>query len=555
MNVDTLKFIRRDPWTIIYGVRALALVWFVLVLIVAGCTANTAETSSQPIVLMATPRGSSEFDGPSSLDEVIFHSDLIARVSLVSAEPTIGAVNPRNGKSGPKAMFVFRFQVMEYIKGSGGKQLVVRAGNGGGWHDTIDESNRDAWKEALDQAFYNERDSRWDDREALVFLENEDEGYRLTSSSVGGNVDAEGAYQFTSPEPDQGAFLWNYAVSHNDNKAWLPAASSAADASGENGFLIDALPKFSEPNVDAASRGSTTSVADVRRRIKAIETKIAKKSHIAEYSDCLSAMYRYEAYLRSGMWRTGANHIQIASGVHRDQKITPGYTNFSREKFNGVEVTSKWWTSGPDARFFEYRNANPVPPEHDPSRGIAMNAMTTRPLVSGEYRIFLNNHPPYWQYCEYEPEFMHNWLEQVITVIAPTGTLHEAFFDPVALTNPSDGIGVRYSPKTSFTLPDKTTVTLDYLYYAPGIVKMGTTPHNALSGYEMDIIELDGKVSSTFAFGGSGNTSAPHEWANCVQPWGIGDKLMLRIRETGMGGASESAVTPCLSDTPNPTAD
>ena len=132
-----------------------------------------------------------------------------------------------------------------------------------------------------------------------------------------------------------------------------------------------------------------------------------------------------------------------------------------------------------------------------------------------------------------------------ITVTAPEGTIHEAFFDPVALTDPSDGIGVRYNPKTSFTLPDQTSVTLDYLYYALGVVKTGTTPHNSLFGYEMDIIELDGKVSSTFAFGGSGSTSAPHEWATCVHPWEADDKLMLRIRKTGTGSASASAVTPC----------
>ena len=145
--------------------------------------------------------------------------------------------------------------------------------------------------------------------------------------------------------------------------------------------------------------------------------------------------------------------------------------------------------------------------------------------------------------CGYDPEWAKNKQERAITAIAPEGTLHEAFFDPVALTNPSDGVGVRYNPKTSFTLPDKTSVTLDYLYYTTGIVKIGTTPHNALSGYEMDIIELDGKVSSTFAFDGSGSTSSPHEWATCAQPWDAGDKLMLRIRKAGIGSAS--AITPC----------
>ena len=61
----------------------------------------------------------------------------------------------------------------------------------------------------------------------------------------------------------------------------------------------------------------------------------------------------------------------------------------------------------------------------------------------------------------------------------------------------------------------------------------------------MDIIEMDGKVSSTFVFGGSGSTTSPHEWATCVKPWESGDTLMLRIREANTGGAyGRSDATP-----------
>ena len=60
-----------------------------------------------------------------------------------------------------------------------------------------------------------------------------------------------------------------------------------------------------------------------------------------------------------------------------------------------------------------------------PSRNYRVTA--TRPLHEGQYKFYLNHRGPLYSLCD-------GWTiryEWTITVDAPEGTLHEAFFDPV----------------------------------------------------------------------------------------------------------------------------
>ena len=54
--------------------------------------------------------------------ELIFHSDIVARVRLLSVD---AATRLRCGER-PAPFFLFRFRVMEYLKGSGDGELTVR---------------------------------------------------------------------------------------------------------------------------------------------------------------------------------------------------------------------------------------------------------------------------------------------------------------------------------------------------------------------------------------------------------------------------------------------
>ena len=73
----------------------------------------------------ATVHESSGLKGPSSLDEVILHSEIIAHVRLQSAKPTHETVTYSDGTTNHFGVFQFKFDVIEYVKGSGGDEVTV----------------------------------------------------------------------------------------------------------------------------------------------------------------------------------------------------------------------------------------------------------------------------------------------------------------------------------------------------------------------------------------------------------------------------------------------
>ena len=490
---------------------------------------ETVDPKLTPTIVPATAtvHNSSGLKGPSSLDEVILHSEIIAHVRLQSAKPTHETVTDSDGTTKHFAVFQFKFSVIEYVKGTSGDEIIVTVRV-----NVHDDSGDIASAQEDADYFFVGRDARWDDREALIFLESDDITFQTVSDSSGSSPNA---LRFTDPG-ELPPNIDEYAISSSMNKVWLPSASSRS-VIGESDNLQPARFLTDTPGWSSVSKLNTETVTidDIKNRMASIQAKLDKGKDIPGYEECIRLSYRFDAYNRGGLWaRAWVTEKRIESGLPSGHRLWS-------ENYPGTEYYTRWTLAGPDADLFALNIVNDS--DNDPSTGYTWEKTTTRPLPSGTYNVFNNGQPWRWVPCNYDPEWGKNKQGSRIIVTASEGTLHEAFFDPVALTNPSDGIGVRYNPKTSFTLPDKTSVTLDYLYYAPGIVKMRTTPHSALSGYEMDIIELNGKVSSTFAFGGSGSTSAPHEWATCAQPWDVGDKLMLRIRESE--GPSIEGVQPC----------
>ena len=120
-----------------------------------------------------------------------------------------------------------------------------------------------------------------------------------------------------------------------------------------------------------------------------------------------------------------------------------------------------------------------------------------------------------------------------LTVNAPEGTLHEAFFDPVSVGTSvkADGSNGVLKP-TSFTVGG-TATELTSLEWSSNQVVLTLGTHVSLSGYVLEMIALDGSVSlSLFADSGTADrTAGTYSWPMTSQPWEDGDKLMLRIRE------------------------
>ena len=118
-----------------------------------------------------------------------------------------------------------------------------------------------------------------------------------------------------------------------------------------------------------------------------------------------------------------------------------------------------------------------------------------------------------------------------MTATAPPRTVHEVFFDPVAI---GAGVGADATngvlKPAAFTV-DGASATITSLKWESGAVTMELNPSAPLAGHAVDFIALDGSVTTTLSFddatqGGGGALT----WSVANQPWNAGDKLMLRVR-------------------------
>ena len=171
-------------------------------------------------------------------------------------------------------------------------------------------------------------------------------------------------------------------------------------------------------------------------------------------------------------------------------------------------------------------------PEGFPNQ-VLHHVVTARPVPAGEYRFNIHVLRPDELICGGWSEFVKNSGGTYLTVTAPAGTLHEAFFDPVDIgtavgADSSDGV----LKPAAFTVGGANT-TISSLKWESGTATMTLDPSTSLAGHAVDFIALDGSVSLALSFddatqGGGGALT----WSVASQPWNAGDLLMLRIRST-----------------------
>ena len=156
--------------------------------------------------------------------------------------------------------------------------------------------------------------------------------------------------------------------------------------------------------------------------------------------------------------------------------------------------------------------------------------MNRRCNTSREYDFHFNHRGPYFSRCDGNT-IRYEWT---VTVNAPAGTLHEAFFDPVTV-----GIGVTaddtngvLKPAT-FTDANGATTTIDRIAWEAGTVSIELSPHTGVASHAVDFIALDGSVSLSLDVADAtvDADGGMLSWPMATQPWRSGDKLMVRIRE------------------------
>ena len=216
-------------------------------------------------------------------------------------------------------------------------------------------------------------------------------------------------------------------------------------------------------------------------------------------------------------------------------------------------ILDELWLDSGDSALFGIQFGDPVPYDFsgdgvNDSIQYARRVVAARPLPEGAYRFHFNHRDGHFVRCDgYTTRY-----EWTVTVSAPDGTLHEAFFDPAESGGKvgfSNTFG-RLSP-ADFTI-GQTDTTIESLYWESGKAKLTLEPSASLAGHSLDFIALDGTVSTTLKAADATSNGGTLTWNVASQPWSDGDLLMLRARDVGV--APDPTATPTPSPTPEPTA-
>ena len=403
-----------------------------------------------------------------------------------------------------------RFRAIEYLKGSGPAEITVHASTG-------------------------ERNTTWDEREAVLFL-------RLPESREdSGASDSDAEFVFTdahykNPE--------GYTIDTLD-PAWLPAQGGVSGASGASNpaFITDSTSPTGGPS-------PTISLADLRSKIAWIEGG----EDIEGYERCIGIVLNYKQFYRDWeayhgrLWTRLQEERQLASGASQGTVIyaseplrDPGYINL--------------WLSGQDTNLFRSQNDDE---DEDPSNGYRVTIQTARPLPSGVYRYSTQSQHYEEIPCDFTPDPGKDQLDWIITATALEDAVHEAFFDPVAIGTAVGGDTANgVLTPMSFSLTEGgSTANFRRIAWESGRATMEFEPSVSLAGHHADFISLDGSVSLRLDFDDGSElvdgAKRTLTWTVCKQPWENGDLLMLRINRSGENLTGVTNDSPCTPAPPAP---
>ena len=530
-----------------------------------------ATSPPEPAIAALSYSASYSQQGATTPEELVYLSSTVARVRLLSTEAGVRRYPPEDGKA-PAPVFVFRFRVIEYLKGSGDNELTVRvlAEDSLGAVDYYISASPKPTPDAnaalqTAQARLAERDTRWDGLEAIVFLRPSP----LASES--------GVYEFAWRYPNSTPGLHDYAITsdydnaHFPNRAWLPVGAPTGNAPTRDTATKDSTasqePRYftsapsvqpgdiitdslsPAPTVQGAATNSRSqaspstpsiSLSEIKSLVATSEDTLTKGKDIPGYEDCIRAKYKFDALYKKYPRPMTSNETRIQSGQpagHRLLGSEPPLVHTSENHYN------RWWFAGPDSDLFIARITND--PDNDPATGYAWDYFTLRPIPEGEYEVFVNNQPSGWAPCGYNPEASNNRHETTIIATAPDGVVHEAFFDPVDMTGGAAGADASNGvlDPTDFTFGGA-SVSLNSIRWQSQAVEMRLSPHTRLANHHADFIAKDGSVALRLDFDDASETgsgaSRALRWKVCAQPWRDGDLLMLRLSEspTDLTGAT-----------------
>ena len=424
-------------------------------------------------------------------------------------------------------MWEFKFRVLEYLKGTSTNEItavvLVRRRS----DDTKEDVNR-----AL-PTITAERDTQWDSREAIVFLKNSDVAVPDTSQ--------QGRY-FMGFRTAAATNEDGYTIASRWDRLWLPDASAASNTASSGGqrFLLETPTGRGTSATGVSGSTRTISLSDMKSKIATLNAELNAGDGSDAYKECVRHTYLYKRIEHHYVESTGkdwgyaskypkhsfASGLAAGSSVHEDEDGGSSLPD-KRERL---------WVDGGDADLFSVKFGDPIPYDWsgdgvNDSIRYTRSIEVARPLPEGEYRFHYNNRKVFFIPCDgYTVRY-----EWTVTITAPTGTLHEALFDPVTVGSAiaADATNGVLKP-TAFTDDNGASATLQRIAWEAGTVKLKLSPHTGLANHVLDFIALDGKVSLSLdadeaTVDAANNTLS---WPVSYQPWKSGDKLMLRIHDS-----------------------
>ena len=495
--------------------------------IVESETGPDGGTNAQNEEILFTGSNERFYWGEATLDERIAKSQAIVRATFQSVAPAAQLSTRSNTYKGSMA---FSFNVLEYLKGSGGTTVVAVAYEIDTGYDTS--------AAALERGreLVRERDTQWEGREALLFLYPLPDWLPSTTPAdryVFGDID--------SHPPES-----RYSLASVHAKKWLPEAllTSPADSAGrtsqtssEKYYLTDV------PTTNDASKSSSNSrspsnqreepnltLSALKTRIAGIEAEVAAGGGSDAYRTCIADKYFHERMEAYYLERDGvpSHHYQY---TRYDPSIASGLAAGTRVHEHDLywRIEAGWLDPpGPGELEEKIGGRDQALFAHQ----LPYRVVTARPLPAGTYQFYWGVRSTRLNLCV--PEFPDKLLkakEIFLAVTAPSGTIHEAFFDPVNLTP-----GVGFSATSGVLDPAAfsiggTSTSITGLKWASNAVVMTLSPYVSLSGQTVDFIELDGSVGLSLSASSAtaNSTAGTLTWTVSEQPWEDGDQLMLRI--------------------------
>ena len=480
------------------------------------------------------------YAGDSTIEEKTIESPVVVKATLITFSSEIMVVpdvySGRNDSYSP--VLKFSLNVSEYLKGRG-PSSVVAVWVYGGSYDTNAEAG-----DAKD-LILAERDDQWDDREAIFFLYDNAGGFGTRLDEQLRRAD-----HMLVGVGDRFSLDDGYSLHSSSSRYWLPAASGAGSTGDGQEFLLE---------VPTATRTAPTiTLGDLKTRIAEVTAELEGGDGSEAHKTCVLEKYRHLRNQRNfpeererpfTVWNIDQSFgsgqpagtvidVREAYGIYPDTKITLRIEGRDSAFFDTADGESSDIDKDGDGEFDTIKYDEVV--------------RLARPIPAGEYSFRLTESWPEYALCNFD--ISNDWA---VTAVAPEGTLHEAFFDPV-----TDGAAVAadvtngvLKPAT-FTAPDGAAANLERIEWQSGTVEFELSSDDALAGQVVNFVELDGTVSLSLnaddaTVDGANDTLS---WPVASQPWEDGDKLMLRIREA-RGTCWNGTAVPNLSANPGLASD